>query len=106
MTKIATHRSAGIMSRFHRFADIFALWKSVAAAGRDLSVREGTMRKYATGVRPFPAEKFDLLVEKARARPGGEGIDHALVCRIAAGMNAPAETDGGTTDDPLPECFT
>lgn len=91
------------MTGFHSFADIFALWKSAAAAGRDLGIRETTARAYAAGKRPFPADKFDLLVAKARTRPGGENVSHEVVCRIAAVAasqpeNSPAEMPG--------ECFT
>ena len=94
------------MRAFHSFADIIALWKSAAAAGRDLGIKDGTLRKYATGERPFPPEKFDDLVREARRRPGGETVTHELVCRLAAarsraGADAlkPAETKEG-------ECFT
>lgn len=95
MTEIATHRSAPVMAEFHRFSDIFGLWKTGAAAARDLGMKPGTLRK--CGERNnFPPEKLALLVEKASLRPGGDDVTYETVCRIYAGDGERPEGPEGT----------
>lgn len=72
------------MTRFVHLADVCALWKSVAEAGRAIGVEADLMRKYATGARRFPVEKIDDLVRAAQSRPDGAGVTHELIVRLAS----------------------
>lgn len=82
------------MCGYHRLSDIVGLWKSVAACGRAIGIKPDTMRAYAAGRRSFPVEKIDAFVAAARSRPGGEGVSHELVVRLAASARSGGEDAG------------